>query len=91
MANLTLLFNEHGLGGIIPYAFGMSGSEYQFLCDKLKAGEPFSIVVSKETGMPFFFVEEGKVYFSLYQTCRKAPAFRHGDIRHTFVRHEAIH
>ena len=38
-----------------------------------------------ENGIPYFYTNDlvSEYDMSLYQVCRKAPAFRHGDIRHT--------
>ena len=66
MADFDSLYAEDGLKGIIPYAFGLAGPGYQFLCDKLKNGVNFWIIVSKRTKIPFYAVDDEKIYFSLY-------------------------
>lgn len=66
MADLNSLFQDSGLEGILPYAFGMTGQGYQFLCEKMKEGVPFWIIVSDSNHMPFVFAEEEKTYFGLY-------------------------
>lgn len=66
MADLHTLYQESGLQGILPYAFGMTGQGYQFLCDKMKEGISFWIIVSDSNQMPFVFAENERTYFSLY-------------------------
>lgn len=66
MADLNALFEDCGLQGILPYAFGMTGQGYQYLCQKMKEGIPFWIVISESNQMPFVFAVEEKTYFALY-------------------------
>lgn len=74
MANLNLIYEESGLQGILPYAFGMAGSGYEFLCSKLMEGEQFFVIVSNSTGFPFFFADAGKTFFCLYSSEDMAEA-----------------
>lgn len=72
MADLNALFTESGLQGIIPYAFGMTGQGYQYLCQKMREGIPFWVIASTTNNMPFVFAEGEKTYFSLYSTQSQA-------------------
>lgn len=66
MADLNHIFEESGLEGIIPYAFGLRGKGYDFLRNKLLSGTPFWAVLCNASNVPFFFTDEDKVYFSIY-------------------------
>lgn len=68
MANLHALYNENGLQAIIPYAFGAIGRGYKFLCQKLRVGITFWIIVSSASKMPFVSAAEETVFFFLYTT-----------------------
>lgn len=72
MANLDALFNDNGLQAIIPYAVGAAAQGYKFLCQKLRDGVSFWIIVSSDSKMPFFSAVKEKVYFSLYSTSEQA-------------------
>jgi len=74
MANLNAIYKEDGLQGVIPYAFGLEGPGYNFLCNKLKQGEKLYIVTAKANSMPFYFFNEEKIYFNLYDSESAAAA-----------------
>lgn len=72
MANLNAIFESNGLQGVIPYAFGMKGQGYNFLCQKILEGTPFWMITSHDTGMPYFFADENRVMFGLFSTQERA-------------------
>lgn len=76
MADFNSLYKEEGLRGIIPYAFGLAGAGYQFLCEKLKEGVPFWVMVSTLTKIPFYEYDfdEERLYFKLYTDEKLAKA-----------------
>ena len=63
MANLEALFNDNGLQAIIPYAVGAAAQGYKFLCQKLRDGVSFWIIVSSDSKMPFFLQLKRKSIF----------------------------
>lgn len=72
MANLKAIYDANGLQGIIPYALGMHGQGYQFLCQKLMEGEPFWVIAASDTGMPYVFAVNDQVLFGLFSTEQQA-------------------
>ena len=72
MANLKAIYDANGLQGIIPYALGMHGQGYQFLCQKLMEGEPFWVIAASDTGMPYVFAVNDQVMFGLFSTEQQA-------------------
>lgn len=66
LADLNSLYQSNGLQGILPYSFGMQGSGYRFLCDKLREGEVLYLTVSPFNNMPWFFPKDDRVLFHLY-------------------------
>lgn len=74
MANLKTIFEEDGIAGIIPYAFGPEEPGYQFLCGKLKDPIPFYILVRADICFPFYQYEEDgeKMYFSVFTDKERA-------------------
>lgn len=66
MADLSALYKDNGLPGILPYAFGMQGTGYRFLCERLREGESFYLIVSPYNNMPWYFPRDNKVMFCLY-------------------------
>jgi len=74
MANLQAIFDANGLQGIVPYAFGMKGQGYQFLCQKLMEGIPFWVITAEDTGMPYVFAVDDRVMFGLFSTQAQAAS-----------------
>lgn len=72
MANLQAIYDANGLQGIIPYALGMRGQGYQFLCQKLMEGVPFWVIAAEDTGMPYVFAVDDRVMFGLFSTQEQA-------------------
>lgn len=74
MADLNAIYKDNGLQGIIPYAFGMKGQGYQFLCQKLMEGIKFWVITSPDTGMPYVFAVQDRVMFGLFSTPEQATS-----------------
>lgn len=66
MADFNEIFQDSGLDGVIPYAFGLRGKGYDFLRKKLLSGAPFWILMSDATKAPFYSAIDEKVYFNIY-------------------------
>jgi len=72
MADLTALYEEDGLQGIIPYAFNRGSKGYLFLCEKLKDGPAFWVIAADTTEMPYVFAEKEKTYFAVFSSQDRA-------------------
>lgn len=75
MADLQMLYDEEGLQGILPYAFGMSGPGYRFLCERMKEGIQV-FVIGNSRHLPFMDTQDEKVFVYLYSD----PALAEGKL-----------
>ena len=52
----------------------MDGPGYRFLCDKLKDGIIFYIIADLETGLPYHFINQERIFFTIYSDYEAAMA-----------------
>lgn len=71
MADLYKIFNEEGLGGLLPYAAKETSHGYHILIDKIKAGYPLSFIRTQMEA-PFIVVKNGTYQALVYTTKEKA-------------------